>query len=134
MNMKWIVAISSLLFVAACSDSKSGDKAADKKEVAAADGIDPAVYKSPEFEKGSAIINRNACVGCHGIKEGIQGPSYEQIANKYTKDEKTYAMLTEKIQKGGTGVWGQAVMTANPTITKEDAAVLLDYIFLFKKP
>ena len=41
--------------------------------------------------------------------------------------------LAGKIITGGSGVWGPALMTPHPTVSKEDAEAMVRYILLLKK-
>jgi len=42
------------------------------------------------------------------------------------------AKLAEKIQKGGTGVWGQIPMPANPQVNAEEAKSLATWVLSLK--
>ncbi|MEC4003744.1 c-type cytochrome [Flavobacterium sp. SUN052] len=96
----------------------------EKKEVK--DGEDvPA-----EFKKGADLIAASDCLGCHNVNDKIVGPTYKEVAAKYTdKDE---AMLVQKIIEGGKGNWGEVPMTAHPNVTKEDASEMVKYILSLK--
>ena len=41
--------------------------------------------------------------------------------------------IAEKIIKGGTGVWGSALMTPHASLAQEDAEAMVKYILLLKK-
>jgi cytochrome c len=83
-----------------------------------------------EFKKGKELIDASDCLGCHKIDEKLVGPSYKEVAAKYsTKDE---AMLAKKIVEGGTGNWGEIPMTAHAGISIEDATEMVKYILSLK--
>ena len=42
-------------------------------------------------------------------------------------------MLSEKIIKGGSGVWGAIPMTPHPAVKQEDAEAMVKYVLLLKK-
>lgn len=83
-----------------------------------------------EFKKGKDLIDASDCLGCHKVDEKLVGPSYKEVAAKYTsKDE---AMLAKKIVEGGTGNWGEVPMTAHDGISVEDATEMVKYILSLK--
>ncbi len=68
------------------------------------------------------------CKACHKEVEKSIGPSYQAVAAKYEKDPKAKAYLTNKIIKGGSGVWGEVAMSAHPDLKVSDAEMIVDYI------
>ena len=80
---------------------------------------------------GYAKINRSDCLSCHKDSEKFVGPSYSEIAQKYS--EKDAELLASKIIDGGKGVWGEVPMQAHPQISKEDAKKMVEYILSVKK-
>ncbi len=77
---------------------------------------------------GALLIKNNDCVACHNEKIRTIGPAYLTIAKKYNEDKATIDMLAQKIIKGGSGVWGDAIMTPHPEIVTDDAVVMVEYI------
>lgn len=70
------------------------------------------------------------CLSCHKVRDKLIGPSYEEIAKKYTsKDTDT---LVSKIIKGGSGHFGTVPMTAHPTLSEADAKEMVKYILSIK--
>lgn len=55
------------------------------------------------------LATKNGCMGCH-VVDGAKtvGPTYKEVAAKRKAGDT--AMLVEKVQKGGTGVYGQIPM------------------------
>lgn len=86
----------------------------------------------PDYEAGLALVEKSDCVSCHKINEILVGPSYVSIAGKYESNPENISLLSEKILKGGQGVWGQVPMAAHPTVKKEDAEKMVKYILLLK--
>ncbi len=77
-----------------------------------------------------ALAKSKNCLACHAIDKKVVGPSYKDVAKKYTaKDE---AMLAEKVIKGGKGVWGPVPMPANPSVTPDEANKLVKWILSLK--
>jgi len=80
---------------------------------------------------GDQIIETLDCSGCHAINERMIGPSYQEIADKYS--EKDMELLASKIIEGGSGVWGSVPMAPHPQVSKEDAKKMVEYILSQKK-
>ncbi len=72
------------------------------------------------------------CAACHQMDARAIGPSYKQIAQKYTASPDTVAMLATKIVKGGQGVWGPVPMPANGQISEAEARTLATWILSLK--
>jgi cytochrome c len=82
---------------------------------------------------GKILIAESDCKSCHLVDEKSAGPSYMQVALKYEKDTKAVVTLSDKVIKGGAGVWGDVPMAAHPQITKEQAAQMVEYILALAK-
>ena len=80
---------------------------------------------------GDQIIETLDCSGCHSISERMIGPSYQEIADKYSK--KDIDALAAKIIEGGSGVWGSVPMQPHSQVSKEDAKKMVSYILSLKK-
>jgi cytochrome c len=77
-----------------------------------------------------ALAKKKNCMSCHQIDKKVVGPSYKDVAKKYTaKDE---AMLAEKVIKGGKGSWGEVPMPPNATVKPDEAAKLVKWILSLK--
>lgn len=68
------------------------------------------------------------CLSCHAADKKVVGPSYQDVAKKYAGQKDAAAKLAEKVQKGGSGVWGNVPMPPNPSVNAEDAKKLVDWI------
>lgn len=80
---------------------------------------------------GDQIIESLDCSGCHAVNERMIGPSYQEIADKYS--EKDIDLLASKIIEGGSGVWGGVPMSPHPQVAKEEAKKMVEYILTLKK-
>ncbi|MCL4144759.1 UNVERIFIED_CONTAM: hypothetical protein GTU68_014177 [Idotea baltica] len=80
--------------------------------------------------EGKTIIENGDCKACHAIDKKVNGPSYNDIAQKYNKKDTGY--LINKILNGGSGVWGETMMVAHPTLSANDANKIVDYILSLK--
>jgi|688.fasta_scaffold01128_31 glucose/arabinose dehydrogenase/cytochrome c551/c552 len=115
-------------------------------------GIDPkSIYVKVDYLSGpdraqvmghqiitSAMEGKNLaatldCKACHKEAEKSVGPSYKMVADKYANDPKAKTYLTNKIIKGGGGVWGDVAMSAHPDLKKEDAEMIVDWILGLNK-
>lgn len=54
-------------------------------------------------------MGKAGCVACHSKDKKIVGPAFKDIAAKY-KGQDVVAKLTDKVRKGGSGVWGPIPM------------------------
>ncbi len=79
---------------------------------------------------GAQLIGRNDCKICHNVSKQTVGPSYKAIAKKYEHSDENMVMLTDKIKAGGSGIWGQQVMTPHPEVPENDLREMVKYIFL----
>lgn len=84
--------------------------------------------EASEMPLGAALIERSDCKSCHNEQVKTVGPAYVTIAGKYNDSEATIAMLAGKVIKGGSGVWGEAMMTAHADLPEADAKEMVKYI------
>lgn len=122
---KLLLAGSLALLVFSCS--KKGHKAAEGSPSETA-GMTESGSKSLS---GDQIIETLDCSGCHSVNERMVGPSYQEIADKYS--DRDTEILASKIIEGGSGVWGNVPMAAHPQVSKEDAEKMVGYILSLKK-
>ena len=77
------------------------------------------------------LAGKKNCLACHAVDKKVVGPAYKDVAAKYAGDKTALAKLTEKIQKGGVGVWGQVPMPPNQ-VTPEEAKTLATWVLGLK--
>lgn len=77
---------------------------------------------------GKLLIAESDCKSCHLIDKKSAGPAYFDVAKKYKTDTRAIEVLSDKILKGGSGVWGEVAMAAHPQLTKEQAVQMVEYI------
>ncbi len=58
-------------------------------------------------------MTKAGCMACHAKDKKIIGPAFKDIAIKY-KGQDVMAKLTDKVRKGGAGVYGPVPMAPNP--------------------
>jgi cytochrome c len=77
---------------------------------------------------GKRLIELSDCKSCHSIDQKSIGPNYKEIGKKYRGQFMIEGKLSDKIIKGGGGVWGEQVMAAHPQLTKDEATEMVRYI------
>lgn len=83
--------------------------------------------------EGEIIIKKQDCATCHKIDKKVIGPSYLDIAKKYPLNDKNISYLSDKIIKGGSGIWGAIPMASHTALKKDDAKKIAKYILSFNK-
>ncbi len=77
---------------------------------------------------GQNLMAASDCKTCHKVAEKSIGPSYTNVAQKYSTRPDANAYLVEKIIRGGSGVWGETAMPAHPTFKESDATQIVQYV------
>ena len=80
-----------------------------------------------------AMMKKDGCAACHTIDKKLVGPPYMEVAAKYKGDKDALAKLTDKVKKGGVGVWGQIPMPPNAQVSDADIKDLVAWILTLKK-
>ena len=91
-----------------------------------------AAAASPAAFANLALAEKKNCLACHQVDKKVLGPAYKDVAAKYAGQKDAAAKLTQKVLKGGTGVWGQVPMPANPQVNAEEAKTLVNWILTLK--
>lgn len=125
--MKKIILSAALMIFASCSNKQ---ESAVSAETQPAPSAVPPVASAPS-DSGQTLVEASDCMSCHKTDEKFIGPSYTEIAAKYTDADAE--MLAGKIIEGGSGNWGQVMMTPHPNMSKEDAKKMVQYILTLKK-
>lgn len=68
------------------------------------------------------------CMACHAIANKVLGPAYKDVAAKYAGQKDAEDKLTQKVLKGGSGVWGAVPMPANPQVSEAEARTLVKWV------
>jgi cytochrome c len=95
----------------------------NREKPAPAPGPDTLLSNENPIEK---LLNANACNGCHAIDRRIVGPSFQEVAAKYSAASSNE--LIRKIREGGQGAWGNVPMPPNPGLSEADAATLVAWV------
>jgi cytochrome c len=86
-----------------------------------------------QSSEGEIIMSKMDCATCHKIDKKVIGPSYMDISKKYPMNDKNISYLSDKIIKGGSGVWGAIPMAPHATLKKDDAKKIAKYILSLNK-
>ncbi len=106
-------------------------------------GIHPPSVDSAQFKmghqqedetvEGKNIMENLDCKACHKIDEKSIGPSFTEVAEKYTSKKDAITYLSDKIIKGSQGVWGEVAMPAHPALPENDAQLISKWIMSLKR-
>ncbi|MBX2876313.1 MAG: PQQ-dependent sugar dehydrogenase [Saprospiraceae bacterium] len=83
-------------------------------------------HQQNTLPEGKLLIDASDCSACHAEKVKVNGPSYEDIAQKYTSKDKNH--LISQVIKGSSGVWGETMMAAHPQLSVDEVGKIIDYI------
>lgn len=136
--MKKLILSSILASALAISCSKGEEKASTETktesnvmlEEPTAAVATTAAAATPE-DQGKQLLEGMDCLSCHKVDAKLVGPSYQEVAAKYTDADIDY--LAKKIIDGGTGVWGEIPMTPHSGLSPENAKLMVKYILAQKK-
>ncbi|HSN61809.1 MAG TPA: c-type cytochrome [Ferruginibacter sp.] len=73
------------------------------------------------------------CKSCHKTAEKFQGPSYNEISDKYAGQSTAVKYLSKKLIEGGVGVWGTIPMNPHPNMSQSDADEISKFILSINK-
>lgn len=81
--------------------------------------------------EGLTLIEGADCLTCHKMDTKLVGPSYQEVADKYSETD--IEMLASKIIEGGKGNWGEIPMTPHAGMSKDNAKKMVEYILSLKQ-
>ncbi len=87
------------------------------------------VTAAPQTKQGKAssgiktadilpLLQKNTCTACHAVSTKVMGPSFKDVAKKYSNRSDAATYLAGKIKAGGAGAWGSIPM---PPMALSDA-------------
>jgi cytochrome c len=79
-----------------------------------------------------ALATQKNCMACHAIDKKLVGPAYKDVAAKYAGQKDAVDKLSQKIMKGGSGVWGPVPMPANAQVNEAEAKKLAAWVLTLK--
>jgi glucose/arabinose dehydrogenase/cytochrome c551/c552/type 1 glutamine amidotransferase len=81
-----------------------------------------------ELAVGKSLVETLDCKTCHKQNEKSIGPSYTQVSERYKETTDALARLSDKVIKGGSGVWGETNMPAHPDLKQADVGRIVSWI------
>ena len=87
----------------------------------------PASAAANAGNDAASLATQHACIACHVIDKRVIGPSFKEIAARYSQQANA-AGLANKVRGGSSGVWGNAPMPANTGVSEADAMRLVEWI------
>ena len=118
-------------FATATITSCGGKKEEAKEETDASDYETPTAAEPTSddlIKQGQALTDASDCKTCHHLTNKIIGPSHTDVAKKYEFTQANVTLLSGKIIKGGSGVWGEIPMTPHPDLSQADAEKMAMYV------
>jgi cytochrome c len=80
----------------------------------------------------SDLAKEKDCFSCHSVEKKIIGPAYKDVASKYSGQTGIEDTLTQKVLRGGSGVWGAMSMPPNIQVTEVEARKLVKWVLQLK--
>lgn len=127
---KIFLALISAVCVLSCNKNEKQEGNDTSQNIENTEKIPTLISNATTIELGMALVKGSDCMSCHKTEERLIGPSYRDIAAKYTQKDIKY--LADKIINGGSGVWGSIPMQAHPGISQEDAQRMAIYVLSVK--
>ena len=78
-----------------------------------------------------ALAKAKGCYACHAVNAKQVGPAFKDVAKKYAGKPDAVAYLSERIKKGGVGVWGNVPMPPQ-NVTDEESKKLAEWVLSLK--
>ena len=91
-----------------------------------------AIVANPEVLNENGLMKKSDCYSCHTNDNKLVGPSFKEIAQKYSSSPDNIKLLVDKVINGGSGVWGQVPMQAHSQMSDNEAQEMINYILALK--
>lgn len=99
-----------------------------RKPMILALALGAAVAVSGVARADEALAKKHNCTACHQIDKKNVGPAYKDVAKKYKGQADAVARLSDKVKKGGSGVWGPVPMPPNAAVPDADVKKLVEWV------
>ncbi len=83
--------------------------------------------KQPDHA-GLVLMTHTNCFGCHADKSKHTGPSFSEMAERYTYSEINVSLLASRISGGSKGKWGTMEMPAYPDLKVMEVQQIADFV------
>lgn len=120
-----------LAMAAVASCGKNGDAEKETNIMLPEPAVEVVDSSAVGKHEGLVLIEGADCLTCHKVEERIIGPSYQEVADKYSAAD--IDMLASKIIDGGQGNWGEVPMAPHAGMSRENAKKMVEYILTLKK-
>ena len=129
-----LIPVAFLALIACNNNSSTTEEKKDSSTITTNPPAEVDISQNPDYKAGLALIGQSDCLTCHSVNDKINGPAYKDVANKYaTAGDTIVTHLAKKIITGGSGAWGEAIMSPHPQVSQADAEQMVKYILLLKK-
>ena len=91
-----------------------------------------AIVANSEVLNENGLMKKSDCYSCHTNDSKLVGPSFKEIAQKYSSSPDNIKLLVDKVINGGSGVWGQVPMQAHSQMSDNEAQEMINYILALK--
>jgi cytochrome c len=91
-------------------------------------GLLPLATLSLDAHADLALATSKNCMGCHALNKKLIGPAYSEIAAKYKGRKDAESLLTDKVLKGSSGVWGTVAMPPATNVSEAEAKKLVAWV------
>jgi cytochrome c len=95
-------------------------------------GLFASAFVSTAAMANADLAKAKNCMACHAVANKVVGPSFKDVAAKYAGDKTAEDKLTQKVIKGGSGVWGAVPMPANAQVSEAEARTLVKWVLTHK--
>jgi len=102
------------------SQTKPSDRAVDQTKLGQ---VAPESIANVSLASIQPVLDKNACLACHGMSTKLVGPSFKDIAARYKTTDGAVNLLSGKISNGGQGAWGAIPMPAQALSAAESARI-----------
>jgi cytochrome c551/c552 len=97
------------------------------ESIAASTPAAAALQAPPATAAVTPLLQKHACLACHGMDTKLVGPAFRDIAQRYKDRTDAAAYLSGKIRAGGQGAWGAMPMPAQ-ALSGDEAALLAQWL------
>jgi cytochrome c len=81
-----------------------------------------------QAEMAMSKLGDNSCLACHAPDTKSLGPSFADIAQKYSGQDDALDKLVKKVKQGGSGAWGAVPMPPHPQLDDADSKTMIEWI------
>ncbi|RMR56688.1 c-type cytochrome [Pseudomonas cichorii] len=81
-----------------------------------------------QAEASQALAQRYVCTACHQPAARVVGPSWKEIAQKYSDGNTTAEQIAGSIKSGSTGKWGPMSMPPQAQVSDADLKSIAQWL------